>query len=264
MRRWTARTIGALTDLVLPSACAGCGASGSGQLCDDCADGLAALTPQAAEPSPAPVGLPPCVALGAYEGPMRGLLIAYKDRGAHRLAGSLGDQLGRVVGAALHGMGTPVGTPVVLVPVPDTAAARRDRHGDHMARLARRAARAVRHAGWPVALGHAVSALPKADSSHLSAEARAVSAFQAFRVRPSGAQGLHTAATAGARIVVLDDILTTGSTVAAVAAVLGRSGVPVHAAATLAATRRRRKSSDRAAESLRPPTWAFPTNRGPQ
>jgi predicted amidophosphoribosyltransferase len=243
--RWLTQTAGVLADLVLPSACAGCGRTGSGQLCPDCAAGLAALEPRSAVPTPAPPGLPPCTALGSYEGPMQGLLITYKERGAHRLSGPLGAQLGRAVAAALLSSGAVLGTAVVIVPVPATAAARRARQGDHIVRLGRRAARTLRRSGWPVALGHALSALPKADSSHLSADERAFSAAQAFRVRPASAARLGAAARAGARIVVIDDILTTGSTIAAVTAVLGRADVPVHAAVTLAATRRRRKSSDR-------------------
>ncbi len=248
---WPAQTVGVLADLVLPSACAGCARTGSGQLCGDCAAGLAGLTPVAAAPTPAPAGLPPCMALGAYEGPMQSLLLEYKERGAYRLAGPLGEHLGRTVAAALLRRGTPPGTPVVIIPVPATAAARRERHGDHMTRLGRRAVRSLRGAGWPAALGHALSALPKADSSHLSADARALAAVTAFRVRPAHARRIATAAYAGARVVVIDDILTTGSTMAAVATILDRSGIPVHAAATLAATRRKRKSTDRGTEVQR-------------
>ncbi len=176
---------------------------------------------------------------------MQGLLLEYKERGAHRLAGPLGDHLGRVVAAALISVAVPPGTPVVIIPVPATAAARRERQGDHMIRLGRRVIRSLRRAGWPAELEVALSALPKADSSHLSADARAVSAANAFRVRPAAAQRVAEAAASGAGIVMIDDILTTGSTMAAATSALADAGIPVDIAATLAATRRKRKSTDR-------------------
>jgi predicted amidophosphoribosyltransferase len=48
-------------------------------------------------------------------------------------------------------------------------------------------------------------------------------------------------ARAGAAVVLLDDVLTTGSTLAAVAGRLREAGVPVTFAATVAATRLRRQ-----------------------
>jgi orotate phosphoribosyltransferase len=58
----------------------------------------------------------------------------------------------------------------------------------------------------------------------------------------------------GPAVVVLDDLVTTGATLAAVAAVLGRAGLPVTAAAVLAATRRRLPpaASPRSEETGRP------------
>ena len=78
-----------LADLVLPSACAGCGAERVPLrfgVCGECASALEALTPFATAPVPPPPGLPPCTALGVYGGPLRGVLLAYKEKGRHRLA----------------------------------------------------------------------------------------------------------------------------------------------------------------------------------
>jgi predicted amidophosphoribosyltransferase len=60
----------------------------------------------------------------------------------------------------------------------------------------------------------------------------------AFRVRPAAATELRRATAGGARVVVLDDIVTTGATLAAVAVRLVEAGVPVTGAAVLAATQR--------------------------
>jgi predicted amidophosphoribosyltransferase len=75
--------VGGLIDLVLPAACAGCGAdrvplrSGA---CADCAAALEALIPFSTEPVPPPTGMPPCSAVGTYAGPLRSALLAYKER----------------------------------------------------------------------------------------------------------------------------------------------------------------------------------------
>ena len=128
-----------LTDLVLPGTCAGCGAGVPGSLCPNCVAVLDGLRPHPVRPTPAPAGLPSCVALGAYDGVLREVLLAYKERGRHVLARSLGDWLATAIAAGVRQAGYPQETPVLLVPVPDTVAAARERYGDHMRRLARRA-----------------------------------------------------------------------------------------------------------------------------
>jgi predicted amidophosphoribosyltransferase len=220
-----------LVDLVLPSECAGCG-SAFKEVCDACADGLAG-PPASTRPTPAPPGLPRCLALGAYEDPLRALILAYKERGRRRLAAPLGDALATVIRT-----GAPPGRPLVLVPVPATAAARRARHGDHMLRLAHRAARRLRRDGWAVAVACPLRALPKQDSAHLDRHARARAAVGAFTARRG-----DTRIRAGEVVVVLDDVVTTGATLAAATTRLTECGVAVAFAATLAATRLRRVSS---------------------
>jgi predicted amidophosphoribosyltransferase len=236
------RTAGVLVDLVLPSVCAGCGADGAGQLCTACRSGLSGLQPAPTAPTPSPPGLPPCVALGAYEGPLRGIVLTFKERGAHRLGRPLGTQLAR---AAAIASGAKLGDPIVVIPVPSTAAAIRERYGDHMARIARHASRELRRSGWPSAVADCLIARPKADSSHLSAADRAVAAADAFRPRPAAIRRVAAAQQAGAAVVIVDDILTTGVTMAAVAIALAAGGVEVDGAATIAATRRRVDSPDR-------------------
>jgi len=239
LREWCASTAGVLVDLVLPTRCAGCDRSGAGPVCAGCAGALDGLVPVPVAPDPAPAGLPPCVALGPYEGALRGVLLAYKDDGRHRLAGPLGDHLARCVASAVLRAGFPAGTPVILVPVPSTAAAARVRHGDHMDRLARRAARALHRRSWPAAVGRPLAARPKPDSSRLDAAGRARAARDGFRVRPGQARRVGAAASAGAVLIAVDDVLTTGSTMAAVAHRMAGSGLRVAGAATLSATRRR-------------------------
>jgi predicted amidophosphoribosyltransferase len=233
---WLAGAFADLADLVLPADCAGCAAPGRRLrhgVCRSCADELWTLSPAPARPSPEPAGLPHTVALGGYEGVLREALLAYKERGRHGLAAPLGALLAEAVAAAAG-----PDRPLLLVPVPSSPAAARDRGGDHLARLARHTGRRLRGAGRRATVARPLCALPRADSAGLSSAERAAAVAGGFRVRRSAATRLRRAA-AGARVVVLDDIVTTGSTLAAVSGVLASAGAPVWAAAVLAATRRR-------------------------
>ncbi|MBT8228281.1 MAG: ComF family protein, partial [Dactylosporangium sp.] len=134
--------LAAIIDLVLPATCVGCGTGRASTLCPACVEVLAAARPRATRPAPSPAGLPATSALGAYSGVLRGTILAYKERGRHTAAGMLGAHLATVVAHALPTVG-----PVLVVPVPATAAAVRRRNGDHMLRLARAAARTLRRRG---------------------------------------------------------------------------------------------------------------------
>jgi predicted amidophosphoribosyltransferase len=229
---WTA-----VTDLVLPAGCAGCGVERvplRHGVCDACVCELTALRPGPARPTPAPEGLPPCGALGPYGGPLREALLAYKERGRHGLAVPLGALLADAVGHSVGG--APVR--VLLVPVPDTARAARSRHGDHMRRLAANAAASLRRAGWPAAVARPLRARPRADSADLDRAERLAASAGAFRITPGRAQALRRAA-AGRAVVVVDDIMTTGATLAAISGQLAAVGVTVRACAVLAATQLR-------------------------
>ncbi len=227
----------ALADLVLPAACAGCGGDSpdlSYGVCPPCVRLVKRLEPVSARPDPAPEGLPPTVTLGEYGGVLRELIIGFKDRGRHRLGRPLGGLLAEAVVAAV-----PPRVPVLLLYVPDTAAAARQRHGDHMRRLATLAAARLRDSGRFAAASRALTARPAvADSAGLTQIQRAELAQERFVVRQRGIA--RTRDLAGqAAVVLADDIMTTVSTLASAAQVLAASGISVAACATLAATRRR-------------------------
>jgi predicted amidophosphoribosyltransferase len=228
--------VAGLADLVLPTGCAGCRSDGATPLrygaCGACIEAVAALRAHPTVPVPAPPGLPPCAALGDYDGVLRELVLSYKDRGRHRLARPLGRLLAEVVASLVDG-------PAVVVPIPDAPAAARARHGDHLHRLARPAGARLRAAGPPVTLARPLRARPRPDSAGLGAAARAEEAPAAFRIRPLRAAGLRQrVARTGEPVILLDDVITTGATLAAAAQRLAEAGVPVAGAAVLAATRR--------------------------
>ncbi|MEH0845258.1 ComF family protein [Micromonospora sp. CPCC 205711] len=218
---------------MLPADCAGCRQRATSirrGFCPTCAGALAALRPAPVRPDPAPPGLPPCHALGPYGGPLREALLAYKERGRHGLARPLGALLAEAVAASVG-----PARPVLLVPVPDTAAAARARYGDHLTRLARHAAARLRGAGWDVRLARPLRAAPRPDSVALDSAGRAAAAEAAFHPRGAVGRGAD-----GRAVVVLDDIVTTGATLAAVSRSLRLVGMTPKGAAVLAATQKRR------------------------
>ncbi|OJF16126.1 ComF family protein [Couchioplanes caeruleus] len=232
-----------LADLVLPSACAGCGGERVALrhgTCEACVAVLEALRPYPTMPEPPPPGMPGCVAVGAYTGALRGVLLAYKERQRYRLARPLGALLaGAVVEAAVRaGGGRSV--PLLVVPVPSTASAARERGGDHMARLAAHAVCRLRVAGWQADAGRVLRALPRADSVSLTVAERAAAAENSLRIRGTRIRIPRRRPTIGGTLIVVDDIVTTGATLAAVTGRLREADMQVAGAAVLAATRLRK------------------------
>jgi predicted amidophosphoribosyltransferase len=226
-----------LTDLVLPSACAGCGASGGTlrrAVCPACEAALRTLTPFATCPDPAPPGFPPCAALGPYAGVLRAALLDFKERGRQALARPLGVLLGDVVAASVPGPA------VVLVPVPSTPQAIRARQGDHLGALTGWAAWRLRDAGVHATVARPLRARSRLDSTELDAAGRRAEAEAKFGLRAPEVGRLRDTPVPA---ILLDDIVTTGATLAVISARLAGAGVPVTGAAVLAATLRRRPLS---------------------
>ncbi|MFD9063904.1 ComF family protein [Kitasatospora purpeofusca] len=226
-----AHVLTGLLDALLPAPCAGCGAD-LGHLCPGCRR-LLATTP----PTPA-AALPRAHAAAPYEGPVRRLLLAHKERGALGLAGPLGEALARAVRSAL-GPG-PGRAPLLLVPVPSARAAVRARGHDPTLRLARAAAGALRREGLDArALPLLRHARPVADQAGLSAAERHHNLRGALTVRPPGRlrrpSPTERPGPAGYRPVLVDDLVTTGASLVEATRALSAVGLPPAAAATVAA-----------------------------
>lgn len=159
------------------------------------------------------------VAAARYEGVLRTALLAYKERARRDLCRPLGGLLASAVAET----GAPL---AVLVPMPTSAAARRARGGDHMLRLARTAARpSARTVCAPLRLTRAVR-----DSAGLDIAGRAANLHEAMTAIPP--RGYPVA-------VLVDDIVTTGTTLREAAAALRAAGWTVGGAAVVAATPKR-------------------------
>ncbi len=212
------RLTGAALDLAFPAACSGCGREGE-PLCTVC---LPALDARLALPGGTPIGLPaelpaPLLQLewcAPFAGPVRAALHDLKYAGERRLAGPLGNALARRW--ARVGSGAEV-----VVPVPVHAERERRRGYDQAALIAEVAGERL---GLMV-----VRALERQRATiaqfELGRDERAANVDGAFRVRAGVGVGAGAArSVAGRWILLVDDVVTTGATLAACAFALERAG----------------------------------------
>ncbi|MFI5766518.1 MULTISPECIES: ComF family protein [unclassified Streptomyces] len=224
MREWWRVLAGELAGLVLPAGCAGCGA-GHAVLCGACRSALGGAGAGPVRPSPSPAGLPEVHAATAYREAVRAVVLAHKERGALPLAAVLGAALAAAVRAGgTDGAEGAGGRGVALVPVPSARHRVRARGHDPARRIALAASARLRREGVParvvpvLRLRRAV-----ADQAGLGAAQRRENLAGALEARP----GALRAAAGAARIVIVDDLVTTGSTLVEAARALRAAGIGV-------------------------------------
>jgi predicted amidophosphoribosyltransferase len=197
--------------------------------CENVALGLCADCATAIRPSPRIVRDRPCrvAAAGDYDGVLRSAVLAWKERGRFTVERPLAHLLAASV-LALDVDGT-----VALVPVPSRADRRRARGADVVSDLARRSARLLRSVDVDAAAVPSLAFVKRVrDQAGLSAAARA--------------ENMHGSLTARRRpaapIVLVDDIVTTGATLAEAVRAFQTLGVAVVGAAVIADRSRIRAS----------------------
>jgi len=219
-----ARSVGHVLDLAFPATCAGCRREGP-PICDTC---LPALDARARLAPGTPIGLDgdlpwPLLQLewcAPFAGVVRDALHGLKYAGEQRLAGPLGAAMARRW--AVAGAGGDL-----LVPVPVHAQRRRERGYDQAELLARSAGQ---HLGLAVAV---------ALERHRATAAQ----FRLDRRERAGnVSGAFVATAAATRVrgrwvVLIDDVVTTGATLAACADVLLAAGAVAVSALTMARER---------------------------
>lgn len=194
-------------------------------LCDACGR---ALRGPARPARAAPAGLPPLWTVAAYEGPLRAILAAYKEHGRTSLAVPLGEALATSLRAAL----APGPDPPAVVWVPSGRRAVRRRGHDPLRGLVEAAGRRLWAGGVPLTMVDALRQRGRvADQAGLTADERAANLRGAIEAR---------ADVAGRRVVLVDDVVTTGASLAEAARALRAAGADVTGVATVAATPRRR------------------------
>ena len=184
-------------------------------------------------PSPEPLGLPVVWAMTAYEAEVREAVVAHKEHGLTGLRRPLGTALAVAAAAALTAAGA--GEEVLLVPAPSRASAVRTRGRDPTRALQQTAVTVLGRNGWQVRGVPALHLVRQVDDqAGLDLAARAANLEEAVRVaRPLLSR------VRGRPVVLVDDIVTTGSTLVECARALESAGACVLAAAVVAATRRR-------------------------
>jgi len=217
-----------LAGLVLPVACAGCGRDDE-PWCADCRrllDGPAWRCETRAGRLDL-VGQAPLVpvwTLADFRGPVREAVVAWKDRGRHDLT--------RHLAAAMHAAALDLaprfGDDVLVVPAPSTPAAVRRRGGSLVGELARAVGDGLCASG---SRAQPVAALTRRGGDQVGLGTRARWANVAGQVRVRA-----RADVARRAVVLVDDVLTTGATLASCHAALERAGASVVGVLTLAST----------------------------
>jgi ComF family protein len=204
-----ARVAGLLQELVLPVDCAGCGTAGPA-LCRDC---RARLRP---DPTRRTIAGVPVVSALPYAGVVQPVVVAFKNEGRTGLAPPLAAALREAVGAAVAEVD---GDDLLLVPMARTRRSAVERGYDPVRLLLRRA-------GLPHTDALRLVRRPE-DQLRLGREERFANLEHGMATRVP---------LTGRRVLLVDDVVTTGATLTEAARSVHAAGGRVLGAATVAST----------------------------
>lgn len=197
----------AMLELVAPARCAGCGASSRDPFCASCG---------AVERAPAEkLDGYPLLTLGRYTSPLKEAISRFKFGGHPELAGAFASLLA----PELAHLG--VEARDVFVPVPLHVKRLAERGYNQSALLARALSKRHRTGFAPRLLERSRETEQQA---RLSREGRSENVCDAFRVR---AAALRSKASMSGRVILVDDVVTTGATLSACLGALDARGAKV-------------------------------------
>ena len=153
------------------------------------------------------------VSVFSFIDPCRKLITVYKDKKELRLADVLAEMLANYIDPSWVVPGE-----TALVVVPARKQALRERGFDHMKEVGMRLSS---HCGLP--LLDILRTVDRSDQRGLSASSRQQNMRGSFAFNPQGL--LRTAGVIPERVILVDDVLTTGATLMAAASVLKEAGI---------------------------------------
>lgn len=241
--------------LLLPGECVACGREDH-SLCPACSAELRTQTagPYRAEQSAdALVGVGgeshlPVIAAGEYRDVLSAAILGFKNHGRTELAAPLGRGLARALecagppAAVPERAGSPMPGPTLLVPIPSTGSGWRRRGYDPVALLLRTLTREGRLPPELAAarvLGSKIK-LPgrRRHQKGLGRAARRNNVRNTFKIKAGWRRKIRPSANRhGQTVLLLDDVLTTGSTLREATKTLEKAGFVVCGAVVLAAAR---------------------------
>ena len=216
--------------LLIPVSCAGCGQVDV-KWCAECAAvfGEPRRVEHAIDRLDRLDGVPPLPvwAISEYRSPVRDLIVAWKDRGRADLDPLMASKAGAAANA-LRGVLAPAG-PLLVVPAPSRLSSRIDRARDHLSPVACAVARSLG------TRSESLLAKRGRDQVGLGRRARGTVSV-AVRERALARALARTCPDGPLRVLLLDDVVTSGATLAAAEQALNAHGIEVVGALVLAAT----------------------------
>lgn len=250
VRGTTAAVTSQVLDIVLSRSCLACRKPGP-MLCPGCLEAMVDVHLHDGGIRNEGLRLRPWVAT-RYEGDTRQALLAYKERGWHGLDRPLGWLLAAAVSASLEHRQATTDSPcessssvmdrghVHVVPVPPHRTTQARRGIDTIGRIAEHTAGMLTGAGWSVDVLRLVRRVREdGRSAGSSADSRGRVAGS-FMATADACCTSDPVRGARCRIVVVDDVITTGSTIAEAVRAVGVAGYVVAGVAAVSGTVRMR------------------------
>ena len=212
------RVIQDFADVILSRCCVACSRSGS-LLCANCRSLIPTLAQQREAHHELWFGAP-------YESVIREMINAHKDHGVRALSKELGLVLARAAWAA--SMASSTARPLLLVPVPPHRTSLRKRGRDTSFEIAAHAAKIISARGLPCEVKPLLFRVHQTSRSAGKTVKGRREVHGSFAIKPK--------VQLPKRVIVVDDVVTTGSTSQEAVRALEAAGVGVDAIACIAST----------------------------